>query len=213
MNSTDTTGMPGTHGSGCGCKHEEDLTGASKLLLPWIDVENVVGLNEETRNSAKTVFRGYSERLDDTRFVESPEDDDELLILVPLTNPVKVTGITVIGGDGGCAPASVRLYINRDDLDFSSVNDVEPTQSLDLVEDFHGAIQHPLRAAKFINVTHLSLFFPASLYAGRTRIHWIGLWGQGSEGKRQAVVTVYESIPNASEKHVEDSAAAAQDAA
>ena len=34
----------------------------------------------------------------------------------------------------------------------------------------------------------------------RGRIHWIGLWGQGSEHKRQAVVTIYEamvgSVPN-----------------
>ena len=51
-------------------------------------------------------------------------------------------------------------------------------------------------------MTHLALYFPASFGGERTRIHWIGLWGVGSEWKRQAVVTVYEAIPNASEKQV-----------
>mmetsp|Transcript_139613 Transcript_139613/g.434286 ORF Transcript_139613/g.434286 Transcript_139613/m.434286 type:complete len:206 (+) Transcript_139613:64-681(+) len=205
--------MPGAHGAGCGCKHEEDFLGVSQLLLPWIDVENVVGLNEDTPNTARRVFRPYDMRLDDTLFVESTEDDEELLLLVPLTSPVKVTGITVIGGDRGSAPSRVRLFINREDLDFSSVGDVEPTQELELAEDFHGAVQHPLRAAKFVSVTHLALHFPANLGGERTRIHWIGLWGVGSEYKRQAVMTVYEAIPNASEKQVKDESAPSQDAA
>lgn len=39
---------------------------------------------------------------------------------------------------------ATRLYINREDLDFTSVNDVEATQELDLVEDFHGAVGTPI---------------------------------------------------------------------
>mmetsp|Transcript_125288 Transcript_125288/g.348603 ORF Transcript_125288/g.348603 Transcript_125288/m.348603 type:complete len:206 (-) Transcript_125288:124-741(-) len=205
--------MPGAHGAGCGCKHEEDFIGISQLLLPWIDVDQVVGLNEDTPNTARRVFRAYDARLDDNQFVESPEGDEELLLHVPFTSPVKVTGITVIGGDGGSAPSRVSLFINREDLDFAGVQDMQPTQELQLVEDFHGAVQHPLRAARFISVTHLALFFPASLGGERTRIHWIGLWGVGSEYKRQAVVTVYEAIPNASEKQVKDESAPTQDAA
>mmetsp|Transcript_46449 Transcript_46449/g.107215 ORF Transcript_46449/g.107215 Transcript_46449/m.107215 type:complete len:206 (-) Transcript_46449:125-742(-) len=205
--------MPGNHGPGCGCKHEEDFLGISQLLLPWIDVENVVGLNEDVPNSARQVFRPYDSRLDDARVVESPEGDQELMILVPFTSPVKLTGITVIGGDFGSSPSRVSLYINREDLDFSNVEDVASTQELELVEDFHGAIQHPLRAAKFISVVQLALFFPAALGGERTRIHWIGLWGVGSEYKRQAVVAVYEAIPNASEKQVQDENSTMQDAA
>uniref|UniRef100_A0A7S1WJ47 PITH domain-containing protein n=1 Tax=Alexandrium catenella TaxID=2925 RepID=A0A7S1WJ47_ALECA len=205
--------MPGAHGSGCGCRHEDDFLGISQLLLPWIDVDNVVGLNEDTPNTARRVFRPYDSRLDDTMFVESPDGDEELLVLVPLTSPVKVTGITVIGGDRGASPSMVRLFINREDLDFQTVGDLQPTQELELVEDFHGAVQHPLRAAKFVSVTQLALFFPASLGGLRTRIHWIGLWGVGSEYKRQAVVTVYEAVANPSEKQVKDESAPTQDAA
>mmetsp|Transcript_21993 Transcript_21993/g.50846 ORF Transcript_21993/g.50846 Transcript_21993/m.50846 type:complete len:206 (-) Transcript_21993:81-698(-) len=205
--------MPGTHGAGCGCVHEEDLTGQQVLLLPWIDVEGVVGLNEEVAGSTARVFRDYDSRLDDTHFVQSPDMDEELMIMVPFTSPVKITSISVIGGDGGSAPSRVRLYINREDLDFTSVADTEPTQDVELAEDFHGAIQFPLRAAKFLSVTQVCLYFPQSFGGERTRIHWIGLWGTGSEHKRQAVVTVYEAIGNAKDNDVKDDVLPTMDAA
>ncbi|CAE8655711.1 unnamed protein product, partial [Polarella glacialis] len=115
-----------------------------------------------------------------------------------------VTGITVIGGDGGCAPSRVKLYINREDLDFTTVGDVEPTQELELAEDFHGAVQHPVRAAKFGSVTSLALLFPENLGGEQTRIHWIGIWGVGSEYKRQAVQCVYEAVASRKDNNVKD---------
>mmetsp|Transcript_69844 Transcript_69844/g.130499 ORF Transcript_69844/g.130499 Transcript_69844/m.130499 type:complete len:207 (-) Transcript_69844:60-680(-) len=206
--------MPGFHGFGCGCRAEDDFIGvATELLLPWIDVDGVVGLNEDVDNSAKGVFRPYDQRLDDTKLVETPEGDAELLIKVPFASPVKLTAITVIGGDRGRAPARVELYGNREELDFTSVADVQAEQELDLGEDFHGAIQYPLRAGRFSNVTHLCLHFPNSINGEQTRIHWIGLWGTGSSHKRQAVVTVYEAIPNASEKATRDDVGSTADVA
>eukprot|EP00434_Breviolum_minutum_P024196 symbB.v1.2.021363.t1/scaffold1842.1/size99098/3 len=126
---------------------------------------------------------------------------------------MSVTAITVIGGDQQTAPSKVKLYINREDLDFTSVHDVEATQEVDLVEDFHGALQLPLRAAKFLSVTHLCLYFPESLGGDKTRIHWIGLWGVGSEHKRQAVVTIYESIGSKKDNDVKDDVLPTMDAA
>mmetsp|Transcript_842 Transcript_842/g.2462 ORF Transcript_842/g.2462 Transcript_842/m.2462 type:complete len:207 (-) Transcript_842:16-636(-) len=206
--------MPGQHGAGCGCRAEDDFIGvATELLLPWIDVDGIVGLNEDVENSAKGVFRAYDQRLDDTKFVESPEGDTELIIKVPFTAPVKLTAITVIGGDRGTAPGNVRLYANREELDFTSVGDVQAEQELELGEDFHGAVQFPLRAGRFSNVTHLCLYFPTSLAFEQTRIHWIGLWGTGSSHKRQAVITVYEAIPNASEKTAKDDMGSTADVA
>lgn len=205
--------MPGEHGTGCGCVHEEDLSGQAQLLLPWIDVPAVIGLNEEVPNSASSTFRPYENRLEDRFSVETPEGDEELMVKVPFVSPAKVTAITVIGGDGGTAPSKVKLYINKEELDFTSVNDMDATQEVDLVEDFHGALQLPLRAAKFLSVTHLCLYFPQSLGGDRTRIHWIGLWGVGSEHKRQAVVTIYESIGSKKDQDVKDDVMPTQDAA
>lgn len=187
--------MPGTHGYGCGCR-EEEVAANVKFLLPWIDVEGVRGLNEEADGTARRVFRTYDTRLNDDLFVESTEGDAELIIHVPFTAPVKLAAVAIIGGDMGTAPLSVRLHVNREDLDFQSAQDLQPIQQVDLVEDFHGAVQFPLRAAKLSNVTHLAMHFPASFGGEQTRIHWIGLWGVGSDYKREAVVTCYESRAN-----------------
>jgi hypothetical protein len=196
--------MPGAHGAGCGCALEDDLTMASQNLLPWIDVDNVVGLNEEVPDTAKRIFRPYDDRLDDNQAVESTDGDPELIIKIPFTAPVKVMSLSCIGGADGTQPTKVVLFINREDLDFQSVGDVAPTQEVDLVEDMHGAIQYPLRSAKFITVTHLCLHFPSSVAEERTRIHWMALYGQGSEWKRQAVTCVYEAVANPKEKQVKD---------
>lgn len=206
--------MPGAHGAGCGCVHEEDLSQTAVWLLPWIDVDNVTGLNEDEAGTAKRVFRPYDNRLDDTLFVESPEGDPELMVVVPFTSPIKLASVIVIGGDEGTCPSKVRLYVNREGLDFSSVADVEATQELDLIEDFHGAAEIPVRAAKFGQVTLLHMFFPESFAEDRTRIHWIGLKGTGSEYKREAVMCVYEAVPNAADhKKIGESSAGSADVA
>eukprot|EP00435_Cladocopium_sp_Y103_P028610 s4410_g7.t1 len=44
-----------------GCVHEEDLSGQAQLLLPWIDVPAVIGLNEEVRHR-------HQDRVADLRF-------------------------------------------------------------------------------------------------------------------------------------------------
>eukprot|EP00928_Gymnodinium_smaydae_P041779 TRINITY_DN28233_c0_g1_i1.p1 TRINITY_DN28233_c0_g1~~TRINITY_DN28233_c0_g1_i1.p1 ORF type:complete len:192 (-),score=7.14 TRINITY_DN28233_c0_g1_i1:375-929(-) len=166
----------------------------ASLLLPWINCSSVVGLNAHTANTASRVLRPYDNRLDKTQYVESPEGDEELMINVPFTSPVQVTGITVIGGPDGISPSKVKLYCNREEFDFTSVEGTEATQELSLREDFHGEIQLPLRSTKFQVVTHLSLYFPESHGGSFTRIHWLGIWGYGSEHKREAVHTKYELL-------------------
>lgn len=51
----------------------------------------------------------------------------------------------VAGGGDGSAPAKLRVFINRDDLDFSSVQDLLPVQEWDLVENTRGDIEYPVQ--------------------------------------------------------------------
>jgi hypothetical protein len=105
---------------------------------------------------------------------------------------VKITGLTVIGGENGKSPCKVNLFANLSDP--TSVMDVSsPTQSVDLVEDFCGTIEYPLRVTRFSQVNYLTLEFPPS---GDMQVFWIGLKGIASGDARKAVVTVYESRAN-----------------
>ncbi|EER05156.1 hypothetical protein Pmar_PMAR026590, partial [Perkinsus marinus ATCC 50983] len=89
------------------------------------------------------------------------------------------------------------------------------TQALDLIEDFCGAVEYPVKVAKFAHVSSLSMHFAANNRLEvenddeddiSTIIHWIGIKGVASGTKRSAVVSVYESQANLKDHEVKDDA-------
>eukprot|EP01113_Clastostelium_recurvatum_P045257 TRINITY_DN7753_c0_g1_i2.p1 TRINITY_DN7753_c0_g1~~TRINITY_DN7753_c0_g1_i2.p1 ORF type:complete len:214 (+),score=51.79 TRINITY_DN7753_c0_g1_i2:35-643(+) len=184
----------------CDCKdhvHGSDAgdRGPEFSLFQHIAIDQVRALNERVVGSVRNVFRPWEDRLDRTRFMDSNEDDPELLVHIPFTGVVKLKSIVVIGGEDGTAPSKMRVFTNRDDIDFSTVNDVVPVQAWDIHEDTRGAIEYTTRAAKFINVSSLSIHFPSNFGADSSRIYYIGLKGDFQPLKREAVMAVYESKP------------------
>jgi hypothetical protein len=59
---------------------------------------------------------------------------------------------------GDFSPSRVRLFTNRDDVDFAGANELKPVQTLDLAEDPNGELWHNVKAAKFANVRSLTVF-------------------------------------------------------
>ena len=180
----------------CGQIHADQFDGPSNDLLPFIELDGVAGLNESERGASRRVFKPYTERLSVDGYVESEEDDPQLIIHIPFTSPVKIQSITIIGGGDGQAPADLRAYINHEALDFSDAEDIRPVQQWDLqAENPQGVIEYPTQFSKFQSVTKLSLFIAANHGAETTRINYIGIKGVGSEHKRRAVSAVYEVKP------------------
>lgn len=141
-------------------------------------------------------------RQDLTEFVESDQDDEQLLLRVPFTDQVKLRSITILGEGGEAAPKQVKLYINRQEVDFSDLADesaVQPTQTIDLVQS-QEPVEYHVRPAKFNSIQHLSLFFNEN-YAddseSSTRIYYVGFKGE-SQGKLVNSVKgiVYEAQAN-----------------
>ncbi len=205
--------MPGAHGGGCNC-HEElgsDVAG-NEWLDKYIDKAAVESYGaRETSAHASRIFRTFSQRLDEVAFLLSESSSEEqndfedpnmgILVSVPFTCPVKLTGVTVIGGDGGRTPHRLDLFANV--TDFNTVDELVPSQSLEnLVDDFCGAIEHPVRVAKFAHVTNLMMRFPKP--PEDFAIYWIGLRGVASGAQRKAVVTVYESRANVADHEVKE---------
>lgn len=50
-----------------------------------------------------------------------------------------------------------------------------------------------MQATKFAGVHSLDLYIPRSLSAPESRIHFIGIKGEFTERRREAVIAVYES--------------------
>ncbi|KAJ1606497.1 hypothetical protein OJ253_2723 [Cryptosporidium canis] len=188
--------MPGEHGGeGCSCQHEAVLVGG-KDLLPYIEVDKVTALNELTVGSCRGVFRPYEERLSEDKVCRSQDGDPELIVYVRFSSPCALSSLSIIGGEHGRSPSRVNLYMNDESLDFSSIQDKQPVQSLDLVEDYCGTVDYPIKRSRFQNVNLLVMHFPDSFGGDQNWIYYIRIVGESSGHQRRAVDAVYESKPN-----------------
>lgn len=196
--------MPGRgvtcHDHNCG---EADC-GVAFSLFKHIDIPRVACLNEASEGCCRHVFKPWSERTNfDGPSLQSCEDDPELLLHIPFDGELKVKAITVIGGPAGTSPASVKLFLNRDDLDFGMVQEMQPVQEFTLNEDFAGVLEYPTQVTKFQNVHALDMYFPDNMGADHTQIFFVGIKGEHVERKREAVNAVYEVKPMADANKVQ----------
>ncbi|KAJ2718494.1 hypothetical protein GGI07_005732 [Coemansia sp. Benny D115] len=195
------------HGHGHNHDHSHDdeaITGLSDSLFSKVHLDRVWCLNSSNSESVQKVFKPWDQRRDTEKFVETPDGDDpELLIHVPFTGMIKLKSIFIWGGPSvDPSPTRVRVFANRDDLDFESVGDAQPTQELELAR---GAVTEPLeyavRQAKFSNVRCLTLHFPENFSDGDepTRVYFLAFRGEWMDVKETPVVAIYELKPNAAD--------------
>ncbi|KFM26470.1 PITH domain-containing protein 1 [Auxenochlorella protothecoides] len=203
---------------GC-CSHdhdcEEEDCSTSYSLYKNIDTPRVRCLNELEEGSCQAVFKPWHARLDSSGpNLRSQEDDPELLLYVPFDGAVSLKAICVIGAPDGRGPAKLRVnrrvYVNREDLDFGMVADLQPIQEWDLVDNTAGVVDYPTQASKFNGVHSLTLHFPETLGGGdATQINFVGFKGTCVSRDRRAVEAVYETKPMPSDHKVADLAGAA----
>lgn len=188
---------------GCGHSHDHDHgdDDPGHSLRPLIDLDRVNCFNEEINGSGRKVLKIYEERLSETPSVTSPEDDPELLFYIPFTESVTVRSISIHNSsrnNDNASPRKVKIFSNRDDIDFETARELPPQQELELVTADHfteGTIDYPARG-KFNNISSLSIFVQENFDdAGEapTEITFVGLKGKGSGIRRVPVETVYES--------------------
>lgn len=184
---------------GC-CSHDHDCEaadcGPAYSLYKYIDMPRVHCLNEATDGSCRKVFKPWSQRTEPTSEpLQSNDDDPELLLHVPFDGAVKLKAICIIGGQNGTAPSKLRVYINRDDLDFSTVSSLPPVQEWDLQDNTAGVIEYPTQVAKFNGVHSIDLHIPSCFSGDMTEVHFVGFKGEWSDRKRRPVEAVYEAQP------------------
>ena len=194
----------------CSCNgHSHDSSDQDDLglsLRPQIDMPLVTCLNEEIPGSGRAVLKLHEERLSTEPYVKSQDDDPELLLYIPFTEAVTVKSLairSVSEGVEAAPPRRIKIFSNRDDLDFDTARDMEPDCKLELLPPFHfaeGTIDYPLRpAGRFQNISSLTIMFLDNYEEEEgddevsTVVTYVGIKGKGSRCKRVAVETVYES--------------------
>ncbi|KAK7920374.1 hypothetical protein PG985_008396 [Apiospora marii] len=179
--------------------HSDDITPALQhSLYQHIDFDGVQTLNEETTGSGKAVLKKtWAERLEVEPEVAS-DADEQLIVQVPFTGQVKLHSILLRTSPSGSAPRTLKLFINRDDVDFDAAADLPPTQVLELSQT--GDVQElPVKRALFGKVTRLALFFEDNFGDGDedvTRFSYLGFKGEWMALGRAPAQILYEAAPN-----------------
>eukprot|EP00611_Tribonema_gayanum_P028816 TRINITY_DN7523_c0_g1_i1.p2 TRINITY_DN7523_c0_g1~~TRINITY_DN7523_c0_g1_i1.p2 ORF type:complete len:222 (-),score=40.48 TRINITY_DN7523_c0_g1_i1:201-866(-) len=187
------------HGHSHDHSHDiEDPTGQS--LYGLIDTTRVRCLNESTVGQVLQSLKPWDKRREPEPFLESNDGDPELLIHVPFTEVVKIKAISLLGGRDGAAPSKMKVWVNRDDIDFTCAEDVPGVQSMELVADSGGVeVDYPTKLHKFQNVSSVTLFFGDNHGADTTVLSFLGFRGESTNFRHGVVEAVYESKPMATD--------------
>lgn len=129
--------------------HEDDI-GVS--LQKYVNMPQVYCLNEHTANAGKSILKPFVDRLSTEPNLRSPEDDDdlELLMHIPFSEAVSIKTMTVSGratvyrphgdqSDEGAtsAPYTCKVFCNRADLDFDTARELEPDAKFEIMPPEH----------------------------------------------------------------------------
>ncbi|KAL2143903.1 hypothetical protein VTI28DRAFT_9891 [Corynascus sepedonium] len=188
-----------SHGGHDEHDHSDDITPALQFsLYQHIDFDGVTALNEAEYGSGKAVVKKtWAERL--TAEPELASDvDEQLIVNVPFTGQVKLHSILLRTSDSDSAPKTLKVIINRDDVDFGVAEETSGTQEFELSRT--GEVQElPVRRARFNAVRRLTLFFPDNFGDGEedvTRISYIGFKGEWMQLGRAPANILYEAAAN-----------------
>ncbi|KAM7025581.1 thioredoxin-like protein 1 isoform 1-T1 [Acridotheres tristis] len=136
-----------------GNSEDTDIPKGYMDLLPFINKAGCECLNESDEHGFENCLRK------DSSYLES-DCDEQLLITVAFSQPVKLYSMKLQGPDNGQGPKYIKMFINLPrSMDFEEAERSEPTQALELgPEDIRedGIIQ--LRYVKFQNVNSVTLF-------------------------------------------------------
>lgn len=108
---------------------------------------------------------------------------------------LKLHSLLVRSSDSTAAPKTLHLFLNNDDLDFSSAADTHPTQTLTLSQT--SDIQEiPVKRALFGNTYSLTMFVEDNYGDEVSRVSYLGFKGEFTRLSREPVEVLYERAAN-----------------
>ncbi|KAK1074595.1 hypothetical protein LTR12_005785 [Friedmanniomyces endolithicus] len=187
------------HSEGAAHDHTDDITPAlQNHIYEQIDFSAINTLNEsEPRSGSRIVQKTWTERLDQEPELSS-DADEQLLMHIPFTAQIRLHSILLRTSTTSSAPQTLKLFLNRDDLDFSTAASLPATQTLELAQS-NEVQEVPVKRALFNTVRSLDLFFEDNWGQGEedvTRVSYIGFKGEWLKLSREPVNFLYEAAAN-----------------
>ncbi|KAK4111202.1 DUF1000-domain-containing protein [Canariomyces notabilis] len=193
------------HSHGGEHDHSDDITPALQFsLYQHIKFDEITTLNEARYGSGKEVVKKtWADRMAPEPEVES-DADEQLLMNVPFTGQIRLHSILLRTSDSDSAPKTLKVIINRDDVDFGVAEETDGTQVFELSRT--SEVQElPVRRARFNAVRRLTLFFPDNFGEGEedvTRISYVGFKGEWMQLGRAPANIMYEAAANPSDHKI-----------
>ncbi|KAI6882382.1 DUF1000-domain-containing protein [Hortaea werneckii] len=187
------------HSEGAAHDHTDDITPAlQNHVYEPIDFSAITTLNEvEPQSGARIVQKTWMERMDQEPELNS-DADEQLLMHIPFTGQIRLHSILLRTSTTSHAPMTLKLYLNREDLDFSTATSLAPTQTLELAQS--NSIQEiGVKRALFNTVRSLDLFFEDNWSRGEedvTKVSYLGFKGEWMKLSREPVNFIYEAAAN-----------------
>lgn len=154
------------------CCEVEGCAGSS--LRQYIDLCSAYALNCRSDRRVGDVIRAWEERATREHWpLTTPEgeEDPELLVHIPFTHDVSVTGIVLATDADGTSPRVMRAFANRATPDLDTASSVSPTQEWDFPNGDPGAtVEQKTRRSRFSRVSSLTLHFPDSFNSASTKM-------------------------------------------
>ncbi|PSS20538.1 hypothetical protein M430DRAFT_101356 [Amorphotheca resinae ATCC 22711] len=185
-----------SHSHGDGHDHSDDITPALQYsLYQHINFDDITTLNESETDSGKAIVKKtWADRLEEQPELES-DVDEQLLIRIPFTGQVKLHSILIRTSNSSSAPQTLKVFINRNDIDFSVASDLAPTQEFQLSQT--SEVQDiPVKRALFGKVQNLTLFVEDNYGDDVTRISYLGFKGDWMQLGRAPTNILYEAAAN-----------------
>lgn len=185
---------------GAGHSHDSKYPDDSWNLYAFLDLETTTALNVTIASDTVGIFKPYAVRLEEEPRIIS-DADAEIIVLCRFTNPVSVRKLMIIGGteNEGAHPSLVKCYTgtSTEHIDFNSIEDIRPAQEFSLPVNSSGTVELITSLQPFTQITSLVLYFPANHGESETTIiKYIGMQGEHTHYRREAVNTVYEVLCN-----------------
>ncbi|CAO3660324.1 unnamed protein product [Rhizopus stolonifer] len=135
--------------------------------------------------------------------MEIPSDaNEQLIVFVPFTGNVKLRSICIRTDCTESAPSKLKVFINREDVDFDVAESYSPVQEFELVQASNDVVEYGVRVTKFSSVRNITLFFPENFGEDTSIVRYIGFKGEWTEVKRDPIITVYEANANPADHKV-----------
>ena len=140
-------------------EHKAPAPGACSKPEPLEDLERTTSVLNATNSDAIKAVMSFPAPADGPSEPLQSDSDEQLLVTIQLRQIYKLHSLKVSGPADGSAPSTIKLFINRDNMDFNDAEDLPPTQTLELKG---ASATLPLQFTKFQAVSSLTVFLESN---------------------------------------------------